>query len=65
VLRAVWFPKWHIRESIFLFSHTNELCGKSKLGREQNVAGRGLLERRRVTEDRYNPAGARVAAQGM
>jgi hypothetical protein len=38
------------RESIFLFSHTNEFCGKSKVAPEPRVAWSGLKWGRRVCE---------------
>lgn len=38
------------RESIFLFSHTNEFCGKSKVAPEAGVAWFGLKVGRRVCE---------------
>jgi hypothetical protein len=38
------------RESIFLFSHTNEFCGKSKVAPEAGVAWIGLKVGRRVCE---------------
>lgn len=38
------------RESIFLFSHTNEFCGKSKVALEARVAWAGLKRGRRVCE---------------
>jgi hypothetical protein len=38
------------RESIFLFSHTNEFCGKSKVAPEPRVAWTGLKWGRRVCE---------------
>lgn len=38
------------RESIFLFSHTNEFCGKSKVALEAGVAWAGLKRGRRVCE---------------
>jgi hypothetical protein len=38
------------RESIFLFSHTNEFCGKSKVAPEAGVAWPGLKVGRRVCE---------------
>ena len=38
------------RESIFLFSHTNEFCGKSKVAHEPVLAYRLLEIRRRTYE---------------
>jgi hypothetical protein len=38
------------RESIFLFSHTNEFCGKSKVAHEPVLACAPLKVRRRVYE---------------
>jgi hypothetical protein len=38
------------RESIFLFSHTNEFCGKSKVAREPGLACGTLKGPRRVYE---------------
>lgn len=38
------------RESIFLFSHTNEFCGKSKVALEAGVAWARLKRGRRVCE---------------
>jgi len=43
----LWFGG---RESIFLFSHTNEFCGKSKVAHEAVLAWAPLKVRRRVCE---------------
>ena len=44
---VLWFGG---RESIFLFSHTNEFCGKSKVAHEPGLACAPLKVRRRVYE---------------
>jgi hypothetical protein len=51
------------RESIFLFSHTNEFCGKSKVAPEPRVAGSG---RRwgRWTHEEGGARGAGTTEQG-
>lgn len=43
---------WHFggRESIFLFSHTNEFCGKSKVAHEPELASPALKAARQVHE---------------
>jgi hypothetical protein len=60
------------RESIFLFSHTNEFCGKHKAAHERPLAGRGRRWARRVSEagvapaleKLQSPAGGAVAVGG-
>jgi len=44
---VLWFGG---RESIFLFYHKNEFCGKSKVAREPGLACDPLKHRRRVYE---------------
>lgn len=45
---AVW--RFGGRESIFLFSHTNEFCGKSKVAHEPELASPALKAARQVYE---------------
>ena len=47
---CVWVFCLYGRESIFLFSHTNEFCGKRKVAHERPVAWPGLRRGRRVYE---------------
>ena len=49
---VLWFGG---RESIFLFSHTNEFCGNSKVAREPGLAC-GHLRTPRWVYERTHPA---------
>ena len=53
VLRKIYISvaRFGGRESIFLISHTNEFCGKSKVAREPTVACTRVNVGRRIYEE--------------